>query len=424
MKNIINKIFKNNKNLDQKFNFLNDIKKNFEVKKLFKSILEYSESSEIRFVGGCIRKTINKEIVDDIDLATNLNPNQIIKCLKKNKIDFAETGKDHGTITAKINKQKFEITSLRKDISTDGRHAKVQFSKNWFEDASRRDFTINSIYSDLDGNLYDPFNGKRDLENGRIVFVGEAEKRIKEDYLRILRYIRFFLNYSKNSHDPNIKRIIRQNINGVINLSKERLINELKKIVLSNGFLKINEDEFCRKIILLIFPQLKNINVFNSFNKYALENYLSQDFIFLLSLMIIDETDNADYFLYKFNLSNQEKKRIIFLKNIFSKPLINDIFSEKNLWKVLYYHGEDNLEDMINFNIYKSKKIDNKIIKLKEIIKSNKLPQFPIKAKQLIEKYKLKENKILGQKLKELETIWVNNSFKISEYEIEKVVRN
>ncbi len=424
MKNIINKIFKNNKNLDQKFNFLNDIKKNFEVKKLFKSILEYSESSEIRFVGGCIRKTINKEIVDDIDLATNLNPNQIIKCLKKNKIDFAETGKDHGTITAKINKQKFEITSLRKDISTDGRHAKVQFSKNWFEDASRRDFTINSIYSDLDGNLYDPFNGKRDLENGRIVFVGEAEKRIKEDYLRILRYIRFFLNYSKNSHDPNIKRIIRQNINGVINLSKERLINELKKIVLSNGFLKINEDEFCREIILLIFPQLKNINVFNSFNKYALENYLSQDFIFLLSLMIIDETDNADYFLYKFNLSNQEKKRIIFLKNIFSKPLINDIFSEKNLWKVLYYHGEDNLEDMINFNIYKSKKIDNKIIKLKEIIKSNKLPQFPIKAKQLIEKYKLKENKILGQKLKELETIWVNNSFKISEYEIEKVVRN
>tara|TARA_Y100001970_G_C14115873_1_gene793534 strand:- start:35 stop:1309 length:1275 start_codon:yes stop_codon:yes gene_type:complete len=424
MKNIINKIFKNNKNLDQKFNFLNDIKKNFEVKKLFKSILEYSESSEIRFVGGCIRKTINKEIVDDIDLATNLNPNQIIKCLKKNKIDFAETGKDHGTITAKINKQKFEITSLRKDISTDGRHAKVQFSKNWFEDASRRDFTINSIYSDLDGNLYDPFNGKRDLENGRIVFVGEAEKRIKEDYLRILRYIRFFLNYSKNSHDPNIKRIIRQNINGVINLSKERLINELKKIVLSNGFLKINEDEFCREIILLIFPQLKNINVFNSFNKYALENYLSQDFIFLLSLMIIDETDNADYFLYKFNLSNQEKKRIIFLKNIFSKPLINDIFSEKNLWKVLYYHGEDNLEDMINFNIYKSKKIDNKIIKLKEIIKSNKLPQFPIKAKQLIEKYKLKENKILGQKLKELETIWVNNSFKISEYEIEKVVKN
>ena len=424
MKNIINKIFKNNKNLDQKFNFLNDIKKNFEVKKLFKSILEYSEISEIRFVGGCIRKTINKEIVDDIDLATNLNPNQIIKCLKKNKIDFAETGKDHGTITAKINKQKFEITSLRKDISTDGRHAKVQFSKNWFEDASRRDFTINSIYSDLDGNLYDPFNGKRDLENGRIVFVGEAEKRIKEDYLRILRYIRFFLNYSKNSHDPNIKRIIRQNINGVINLSKERLINELKKIVLSNGFLKINEDEFCHEIILLIFPQLKNINVFNSFNKYALENYLSQDFIFLLSLMIIDETDNADYFLYKFNLSNQEKKRIIFLKNIFSKPLINDIFSEKNLWKVLYYHGEDNLEDMINFNIYKSKKIDNKIIKLKEIIKSNKLPQFPIKAKQLIEKYKLKENKILGQKLKELETIWVNNSFKISEYEIEKVVRN
>ena len=424
MKNIINKIFKNNKNLDQKFNFLNDIKKNFEVKKLFKSILEYSESSEIRFVGGCIRKTINKEIVDDIDLATNLNPNQIIKCLKKNKIDFAETGKDHGTITAKINKQKFEITSLRKDISTDGRHAKVQFSKNWFEDASRRDFTINSIYSDLDGNLYDPFNGKRDLENGRIVFVGEAEKRIKEDYLRILRYIRFFLNYSKNSHDPNIKRIIRQNINGVINLSKERLINELKKIVLSNGFLKINEDEFINEIITLIFPQLKNVIIFKNLNNYAKEKFKSGDFIFLLSLMIIDEKDNADYFLYKFNISNEEKKRIKFLKDIFSKPLDKKIFEEKNLWKILYFNNNNLLNDLINFQIFKSKKEDKKLIKLKEFFSSQVPPKFNVKAKSLMEKYNLKESKELGDKLKQIETTWINNSFKISEDQIEKIIKN
>ena len=140
--------------------------------------------------------------------------------------------------------------------------------------------------------------------------------------------------------------------------------------------------------------------------------------------MIIDETDNVDYFLYKFNLSNQEKKRIIFLKNMFSKKTIDNTFSEKNLLKILYYYGKINLEDMINFQIYKSKKIDSKIIKLKDIFNKKNTPVFPVKANQLIEKYKLEENKILGQKLKEIEEIWVNNSFKITEDEIEKVVKN
>ena len=120
--------------------------------------------------------------------------------LKENKIDFYETGIEHGTITALIEGYKFEITSLREDILTDGRHAKVKFSKNWKEDALRRDFTINSIYADEDGNLFDPFEGKKDLENGFVNFIGDADKRIKEDYLRILRYLRFFAHYSKHPH--------------------------------------------------------------------------------------------------------------------------------------------------------------------------------------------------------------------------------
>ena len=150
--------------------------------------------SEVRYVGGCIRKILNNEEIDDIDLATNLKPDETINALKNNQINFYETGKEHGTITANINGKDFEITSLRRDVSTDGRHANVEFSESWYEDASRRDFTINSIYSDLNGNLYDPFNGKEDLEKKIIKFIGNAEKRIKEDYLRILRYIRFSLN--------------------------------------------------------------------------------------------------------------------------------------------------------------------------------------------------------------------------------------
>ena len=116
-----------------------------------------------------------------------------MKLLRK-KINYFETGIDHGTITAIIKKFKFEITSLREDIITDGRHAKVKFFKSWKEDASRRDFTINSIYADSEGNLFDPYNGKEDLKKGYIKFIGEADKRIKEDYLRIL-------NYSRQQHD-------------------------------------------------------------------------------------------------------------------------------------------------------------------------------------------------------------------------------
>lgn len=424
MIDIINKLFSNKNNQDQKYLSFKKIKEIYEIDKLFKSISNYSDTSEIRYVGGCVRKVINKETVDDIDLATNLNPDQVIKCLKNNEIKFYETGLDHGTITAVINNKSFEITSLRKDISTDGRHAKIQYSDNWHQDSLRRDFTINAIYSDIDGNLFDPCNGKKDLENGKVIFIGDAEKRIKEDYLRILRYIRFFLNYSREDHDSDVKKVIKQNINGVINLSNERLIDEFKKIVLSKGFLKLNKDQFCLEIILLIFPQLKNIQIFKSPNKYVIENYFSKDFIFLLSLMIIDETDNTDYFLYKFNLSNEAKNRINFLKDIFFKPMTSNTFSEKNLWKIFYYHGKKNLEDMINFQIFRSKKIDKKLIDFLKTFNLEQKPIFPIKAKKLIKEYNLKENKNLGQKLKEIENFWVNNNFKISEKEIEKIVKN
>ena len=199
MINFFNKFIKRTNNLDYVSKTIKDLSKDPSVKKIFDAINKYSSISEIRYVGGCVRKIIQKEIVDDIDLATNLNPTQVCDALKNNNINYYETGIDHGTITAAIKDYKFEITSLREDINTDGRHAEVKFSTDWKKDASRRDFTINSIYSDLEGNLFDPFNGKEDLENGIIKFIGDTEQRIKEDYLRILRYLRFYLSYSKKN---------------------------------------------------------------------------------------------------------------------------------------------------------------------------------------------------------------------------------
>ena len=419
MKNILTTIFSSKSDLSSKEISFLEITKTTRISDLFKVISNYNVLSEIRYVGGCVRKIINNEKFDDIDLATNLKPDEVKECLKNNNIDFFETGIEHGTITARIGEKNFEITSLRKDVSTDGRRAVVEFTNEWAEDALRRDFTINSIYADKEGNLFDPNDGVKDLKNGKIKFIGDPEKRVKEDYLRILRYVRFFLNYSKQEHQLIVKKIIKQNISGIVKLSKERLIDELKKLVISNGFINIGDDEFCKEIVLLIFPQVKNIDIFKKLNKNYKSEILKKDFIFLLSLLIIDETDNSEFFLYKFNMSNESKKRINFLKEIYDKSNDKDIFSKNNLQKIFYFQGKSYLLDVIDFQLFRSNKRSYKLIELKKHFEKLEKPMFPIKAKIIMEKYNLKEGKELGQKLKYLENLWLENSFNISEKEVE-----
>ena len=401
-----------------------NIQQDTNISEIFRAINSFNNESEIRYVGGCVRKILNDEKFDDIDLATNLNPQEIKAALEKNRINYFETGLEHGTITARIGEKNFEITSLRKDIKTDGRHALVEFTKDWKEDSLRRDFSINSIYSDADGNLFDPNDGVKDLAEGVVRFIGNPEKRIKEDYLRILRYLRFFVNYSKKDHDPEIKKVIKQNIGGIINLSKERLIDEFKKLILSNGFLNIYKDDFSQDLLLLIFPQLKNLNVFKKLNKYNKNILIKKDFIFLVALLIVDETDNAEYFLYKYNVSKETKKRISFLKDFFTKNIDQNTFSKNNLEKFFYYNGKSNLIDLIDFYLLKFNKNNKKIINLKSYFEKKEKPLFPIKAKDIMEKYNIKEGRELGEKLKNLEKIWVENSFKISDNEIEKIFSN
>ena len=423
MKNLIKKLFNSRQKNELTYISFERLKAESEVVKIFRAISKYSKNSEIRYVGGCVRKVLNKEKTDDIDLAVNLEPKTVCNILKKENIKYFESGIDHGTITAKIGNQKFEITSLRRDLIPDGRHSKVEFCESWYEDASRRDFTINSIYSDINGNLYDPFNGRQDLKNQSIKFIGDPEKRIKEDYLRILRYVRFFLNYTKLKHDLEIKKVIKKNIDGISKISSERLIEELKKIVLSKGFLNLAKDDFSIEIIQLIFPQLKNIGIFKNLDEHSISIINKKDFIFLISIMIIDETDNTDYFLYKYNLSNEEKKRVKFLHKYFSKPIDSNFFNKDNLWKVYYLNNKNYLEDLINFKIFKSKNQNTKLINLKKYFSDKTCPRFPIKAETLMNNYNLREGKELGIKLKEIENTWLNNNFKISDDEIKNIVK-
>jgi poly(A) polymerase len=424
MNNLLDKIFFRSQNLNYVNLSFRNLKKETEVEQIFNAIDSFSAGSEIRYVGGCVRKIINKEKVDDIDLAVNLKPTDVCTALKNKEIKYYESGIEHGTITALINNIRFEITSLRRDMDTDGRHAKVEFSDNWKEDASRRDFTINAIYADIDGNLFDPFDGKKDLENGQISFIGNPEKRIKEDYLRVLRYIRFYLNYSKNKHDPNIIRIIKKNLTGFSNISSERLLDEFHKLLKSKSFLKLNNDNDCLEIISLIFPQLKNISIFDKMNSFSKLLFDKVDFIFLLSLMVIDGTDNAHYFIYKFNISKKDQKRLLFLNNFNSQKFTSKTFSEKNLNKIFYYNGRESLIDIIYFKIFKSNRVDDKLIKLIDNFKNKQIPIMPFKADILMEKYKIPKGKELGDKLKAIEKVWANNNFQISDKEVQKILSN
>ena len=417
-------LFKSKKNaFKDKANF-KELVSNQDIKELFKSFNSCSDNAELRFVGGCVRKLISGEKVDDIDLSTNLKPENVIEVLKKNNINFYETGIEHGTITAVINKRSFEITTLRKDIRTDGRHAQVEYTDNWLEDASRRDFTINSIYSDLDGNLFDPFNGRKDLNDGLIKFIGDPAKRIKEDYLRILRYIRFFLGYSKNQHNKNTVKIIKQNLIGLNQVSKNRQLQELKKIILVENFHKINSDKTSIELFLLIFPELKNINRINKLDNLGKEILKDKDFEFILSLLLIDKSEDCDYFIYKYNLSNKEKDKINFLNLIFSEDLNKDYFTKENLTKILFKNGKENLIDILDFKILTTKKNKNNLIDLKKYFIEFKIPVIPIRAKDLIKQFNLKEGKLLGSILKEIEEQWLNNNFKISNNEIEDIVKS
>ncbi|CAN5246416.1 CCA tRNA nucleotidyltransferase [soil metagenome] len=186
----------------------------------------------VRFVGGCVRNSLMGQSVDDIDLATRLTPEAAMAALKAAGLKVVPTGLAHGTVTAVSKGAPYEITTLRRDVSTDGRNATVAFTEDWAEDAGRRDFRLNALYADAAGTVFDPTaHGVADAEHGRIVFVGDPEVRIREDYLRILRFFRFFAWYGRSEPDPAGLAACAALRDGMTRLSAERVSKELLKLL-------------------------------------------------------------------------------------------------------------------------------------------------------------------------------------------------
>lgn len=204
-----------------------------------RAVMDALGTDEARFVGGCVRNVLLGEPVGDIDIATRHRPEAVLEHLKKAGIRAIPTGIAHGTVTAVTEGRSFEITTLRRDTETDGRHARVIYTDDWAEDAQRRDFTMNALFMDVQGGIYDPTeNGLSDLRVRRVAFVGDPARRVAEDYLRILRFFRFHAQYGQGEPDPEGLRACREAAQNLSTLSKERITQEFLKILATNASAK------------------------------------------------------------------------------------------------------------------------------------------------------------------------------------------
>lgn len=209
---------------------------------------------EARMVGGAVRDMLAGHKVSDVDFAVALPPDEVMARAKAAGLKFVPTGLTHGTVTLIAARRGFEVTSLRKDVETDGRHAKIAFTDNWQEDAARRDFTINAMSCSQDGQVYDYFGGRADLSSGIVRFVGDARQRIKEDYLRILRFFRFFARYGQAGANAEAISAIKAERTRLSGLSAERIWSELKKIMQAPAPLAAVEQMQQTGVLEIILP--------------------------------------------------------------------------------------------------------------------------------------------------------------------------
>tara|TARA_B100000029_G_C17520676_1_gene939746 strand:- start:304 stop:1605 length:1302 start_codon:yes stop_codon:yes gene_type:complete len=369
------------------------------------------KNNKVRFVGGCVRKAIDGENIDDIDLATSLTPDIVKKKLGQKNIKVVDTGISHGTVTAIFNNKKFEITTLRKDVSTDGRHANVVFTSNWELDAFRRDFTFNAIYADMLGRIYDPVNGVEDLKNGKVKFIGIPEERIQEDYLRILRYFRFFAQYSKKEHDQNTISCIKKYINGLNKVSKERIFYELKKILKLTNIYNLFSQDDSRDIVLNIFPQFKyykRLKIIGSLRQELRDMY---DVDLIIGLLLVDGSNEHEYFSHKYKVSNITKNRLANISKNFESLKNRKFYSKENIMRLIYFSNKNYVKDLLLFSLATNVRIKNLDIEnLINFVNVCKIPKFPITG-DFLKEHGYETGRLLGQKLESLEKKWIDNNF-------------
>jgi len=216
-----------------------------------------AEGAEVRFVGGCVRDALAGRPVKDVDIATPDRPEKVMALLRAAGIKAVPTGIEHGTVTAVAGHHPFEITTLRHDVETDGRRAKVAFTDDWEADAARRDLTFNALSCSPEGRVFDPFGGCADLAAGRVRFVGDPRARIQEDYLRLLRFFRFQAHYGRVAPDPQTLVVARDLAPRLAGLSGERVRSELLRLLAAPDPVPVLETMLAGDILAAILPEIE-----------------------------------------------------------------------------------------------------------------------------------------------------------------------
>jgi poly(A) polymerase len=352
-----------------------------------------------RFVGGCVRNSLMGQAVDDIDIATRLRPEQTIAALQAAGLKAVPTGVEHGTVTGVSDRKPYEITTLRRDVETDGRRAVVAFTEDWAQDAARRDFRLNALYADAAGTVFDPTGGGLDdAAAGRIVFVGEAETRIREDYLRILRFFRFYAWYGRGAPDAVGLAACGALRSGMARLSAERVSKELLKLLAARDPRPSVRAMHDTGVLVQILPEVRPLGLFEAMCR------LTEDPVLRLSALLPADSDAVRRIVGDLRLSNAMRERLA--AAVGDGPVVTTGMSPAEARVALYRLGRQTFED----RLMRAGAEGGDTTALRRLAETWTPPGMPVGGRDLA-RLGLKPGPETGQVLKAFEDEWVAEDF-------------
>jgi poly(A) polymerase len=362
-----------------------------------------------RFVGGAVRNTLLGAPVVDIDIAVPIPPEETVRRLEAADIKAVPTGFDHGTVTAIKNGKVFEVTSLRRDIATDGRHAMVAYTTEWDEDAARRDFTINALYAAPDGEIFDYNGGLQDLVAGRVRFVGDARARIKEDYLRILRLFRFHAWYGRGEMDAEALHAAADGKAGLAQLSGERIAKELLRLLECPNPAPVLRTMAAAGILPELLPFALQLPRLERLIHADADNFFPADALLRLAALLPDEPAAARTVAERLRLSSADRARLESLSVATSLPAAP---SAQTVRKLLYRLGSGAFKDKVRLNWAGAAPGANAIPwrMLLSVADAYEKPRFALTGHDIMQAG-VPEGPQVGKILSQIEDWWIDNDF-------------
>ncbi|MEO0544012.1 MAG: CCA tRNA nucleotidyltransferase [Pseudomonadota bacterium] len=366
---------------------------------------------EVRVNGGAVRNTLLGEPVADVDLSTTLYPVKVVEALASAGLKSVPTGIEHGTVTAVSGGVGYEVTTLREDVETDGRRAVVKFASDWTKDALRRDLTMNALYLSRDGAVFDPLDGEADLRARNVRFVGDAETRIREDYLRILRFFRFFAWYGQGRPDAVGLKASAKLKDGLASLSAERVWAELSKLLAAPDPSRALLWMRTTGILTAILPESEKWGIDGIHPLMAAEKAYGwqPDAIRRLEVIIPPRDEVVERLAKRLKVPNIVRSR---LKAWANGVQMIQLDTPKNVRAALYYgrKNPDAVFDQVKLKIAASTEDQDALSRLLEAATDFDVPELPVKGQDLLDAG-FDPGAVLGEKLKMLEDSWVQSDF-------------